>query len=57
VTKHWLRLITYFPGTQDEERALHRRFARSRVLGEWFRPTLDVVAAVELCKAVWNETA
>lgn len=34
-----LHLLATIPGTQVDEHELHRRFASSRVAGEWFRPT------------------
>ena len=30
-------------GTFKDERALHRRHARDRLVGEWFSPTFDVL--------------
>jgi hypothetical protein len=32
-----LELLGQIPGTQQHERGLHRRFARHRAFGEWFR--------------------
>jgi len=34
-----LEIVGYFPGTEADERALHRQFAPSNKLQEWFRPT------------------
>lgn len=43
-----LRLLTCAPGTQQQERALHDRFAHLRVSGEWFRPGDDLLAYIRL---------
>ncbi len=45
-----LRLIGTMPGTMEDEKNLHRRFASSRLSGEWFRSTpelLQLVAPME----------
>lgn len=34
-----LRLLLVRPGTQREQLSLHKRFARDRVKGEWFKPS------------------
>jgi len=43
-----LRLLTCAPGTQQQERALHDRFAHLRVSGEWFRPGDDLLSYIRL---------
>lgn len=35
------------PGTQRTEAAIHARLARSRVRGEWYAPTREVLELVE----------
>lgn len=35
-----LRLLMQTPGTQRDEKALHRRYAEYHVRGEWFRLTV-----------------
>lgn len=37
-----LEIIATFPGTMDDERALHARFERLRASGEWFRREGDL---------------
>lgn len=39
-----LRLLKVVPGDRKLERELHRRFADSRLHGEWFAPTLEISA-------------
>jgi hypothetical protein len=38
-----LEVIAVVPGEQSDEAELHRRFAASRLHGEWFRPTPDLL--------------
>lgn len=38
-----LRLCSTMPGTQKDERRLHGRFSESRLHGEWFAPTPELV--------------
>jgi len=39
-----LTLLASMRGTREDEEALHARFANSRVRGEWFEPTDELVA-------------
>jgi hypothetical protein len=41
-----LRLLGTMPGDMLVEKDLHRRFASSRVHGEWFTPSADLLALV-----------
>ncbi len=41
-----LNLLFTMPGEMSDEKKLHERFAASRVHGEWFRPTHEVLAFV-----------
>lgn len=41
-----LRLLRQLPGTADDERALHARFAAHRIRGEWFEPSPEVLEEV-----------
>lgn len=43
-----LRLLTCAVGSQDQERALHDRFAHLRVSGEWFRPAEELLSYIRL---------
>lgn len=52
-----VQLVGWFPGTRAEERALHVRWARHRVIGEWFRPDPEIVAAIDLCRLLHCEEA
>jgi hypothetical protein len=38
-----LRLLASGPGTVEDEKALHDRFAAHRMSGEWFRPVPELV--------------
>jgi hypothetical protein len=42
-----LRWIGYFPGGRTEEKAAHQLLSGSRLRGEWFYPTAEVVAFVK----------
>src|SRR5581483_8320686 len=42
-----LHLLLAIPGTPDDERALHKRFAALRLQGEWFRHDGDLKAFIE----------
>lgn len=39
-----LRVLRTMPGTTQDERALHARFADARLHGEWFHPTDELIA-------------
>lgn len=39
-----LRLLGTIPGTLNDEKTLHRRFASDRVQGEWFKPSTKLLA-------------
>lgn len=41
-----LRLLCTLPGDTEDEARLHRRFKRSRIRGEWFRPSPSLVQFV-----------
>jgi len=41
-----LRVVTWAPGTTQDERDLHERFKHLRMQGEWFQPAADLVAFV-----------
>lgn len=43
-----LRLVSWFPGTLADERAMHRRLARFRERGEWFRDTQELREVFEM---------
>lgn len=45
---HGLSLLAKFPGTQSDERALHRRFRKQNITGEWFAPSDDLWALIRL---------
>jgi hypothetical protein len=34
-----LRLVATMPGTESDEAKMHKRFKKSRIRGEWFRPS------------------
>jgi hypothetical protein len=46
-----LVVIATFPGTQKDERNLHRHFSAHRTRGEWFRKPPDLVEVVERYRA------
>lgn len=41
-----VRLLATVPGGLKRERELHARFASSRLLGEWFAPTTELLAFI-----------
>jgi hypothetical protein len=43
---HKLRLLATIPGSQFDERRLHKRFAAHRLGGEWFRPAPELLAFI-----------
>lgn len=45
-----LRLIGLRPGSKEDERALHDRFAAQRVRGEWFYPGEELLAVAKGAK-------
>jgi hypothetical protein len=50
-----LRVIGVMPGTPQDEMNLHRAFACSRVQGEWFHPTRDLILFVARKCRVWPD--
>jgi len=42
-------VIAAMPGGREEERKLHRRFARYRVTGEWFRDCGPIRKYIDAC--------
>lgn len=43
-----LELLGSIPGSESEERALHRKFAELRIRGEWFRAEQSLIGFIEL---------
>lgn len=41
-----LVLLAVISGGRDLERSLHARFAASRLRGEWFKPTPELIALI-----------
>jgi hypothetical protein len=41
-----LRVICFVPGTYSDERTMHQRFAESRLEGEWFARTPELMAVI-----------
>lgn len=41
-----LRIVTWAPGTLEDEKALHGRFAHLRMQGEWFRPVAELLTFI-----------
>jgi hypothetical protein len=41
-----LKVLGWCPGGHRVERALHRRFARHRIRGEWFRPARELLLMI-----------
>lgn len=37
-----LQLLAAFPGTESDERALHSKYIKYNLIGEWFTPTLEL---------------
>lgn len=44
-------LLAVVPGSRQDERIMHERFAGDRVAGEWFRPSPALVEYVDALKA------
>lgn len=42
-TPERLRILATMPGSKQTEGSLHRRFARHRMQGEWFRPAQEIL--------------
>lgn len=47
-----LRILFTEPGGRDDEAALHERFARCRISGEWFEPTEEVLSYIRTWRMV-----
>ena len=43
-----LKLLTIVPGTTEDEKSLHERFANIRLEGEWFKPHPDLLAFISV---------
>lgn len=44
-----LEIIATWPGTEQEERRLHRHLHQWRIHGEWFEPSENVLDAIKHC--------
>lgn len=55
-TPRQLHLRCVVPGGRLLERTIHRAFERSRIQGEWFRPTQDLLALVDELSSVSRRT-
>lgn len=42
--KRILVMVTYMEGSEAEERALHQKYVKDNILGEWFKATPEIVA-------------
>ena len=42
-----LKLLGSIPGTEEDEKFLHRQFDSYRLSGEWFRPHIDLICWIE----------
>lgn len=42
-----LNFLAIIPGTESDERLLHQRFASTRLEGEWFESTPELLALIE----------
>lgn len=45
-----LHLLGFFPGTEADERKLHARYIKQNILGEWFRPTDELLSEFGLTR-------
>lgn len=45
-----LQVLATMPGSRDDEKNLHERFASSRLSGEWFKPYPDLLAFIATVK-------
>jgi hypothetical protein len=43
-----LKLMAVHPGTLAEERKLHEQFSESRLHGEWFEPSEEIVTHMQM---------
>lgn len=43
-----LHLLGYIPGGEADERKLHARFIENNILGEWFRPSDELLSVFSL---------
>jgi transcriptional regulator with XRE-family HTH domain len=42
-----LTLLKFYPGTKKQEKALHKRFKKLHLKGEWFMPGLELTNFIE----------
>lgn len=45
-----LTILAAIPGEEKDEKALHDRFAKHRLMGEWFSPATEILALVIAAK-------
>lgn len=50
-----LRIVTWAPGSLDDEKALHVRFGHLRMQGEWFRPAVELLTFI--AGVQWSQRA
>lgn len=50
-----ITLLIAVPGSGDDERDIHIRFDRIRMVGEWFQPTAELVAFIDAIR--WTRKA
>lgn len=41
-----LRVVHHFPGSVETEQGMHLRFAADRLMGEWFRPSVQMAELI-----------
>lgn len=46
-----LRIVHYLEGDVEVEQALHKRFERDRLIGEWFKPSVELAECIGEHKA------